>query len=238
MKIPKFLSYWQDTMPLEKVERLFGNYNASFKVKNREHIINRGYKTLLDVGAGAFSEFYGFKDTGYEIGYTATEITPKYIDWGLSRGINAIQQKSFSKLDFDDRSFDVCLSYDMLNHQPDYRDILKELVRVAKKEVIVSFFLPFSEEIQAGAVPKTWEGSFSRFTTTTTDLGQLQFRVSNITESGDGAEIIEEATCLYLFPYQTVLKEFLDNLPNTRYEFELVEAPSERRRWILHIVKE
>jgi len=80
MKIPKFLSYWQDTMPLEKVERLLGNYNVDFKTKNRKHIANCGYKTVLDIGAGVFSEFYGFKADGYKLDYTATEITPKYVD--------------------------------------------------------------------------------------------------------------------------------------------------------------
>ena len=47
---------------------------------------------------------------------------------------------------FSDNYCDVLLCFAVMNHQEDFKEAIHEMVRVAKKEVIISFFKPFMED--------------------------------------------------------------------------------------------
>ena len=64
---------------MDDIKNWCGNYNLQWKRNIRDRIKQKKYSSVLDVGAGTCSEYYGFKNDNYEISYTATDITQKYV---------------------------------------------------------------------------------------------------------------------------------------------------------------
>ena len=141
----KTLSGWQDEFSMDDIENWCGNHNLQWKRNIRDRIKQKKYSSVLDVGAGTCSEYYGFKNDNYEISYTATDITQKYVEYSRNKGIHIVQS-DMENMPFDDESFDCCICSDVMTHQLDYRKSIIELLRVAKKEVIITFFKPFLED--------------------------------------------------------------------------------------------
>ena len=140
------LSFW-DHLSINQFNQWCGSSDTPTKKYFRSDICKRGYKSVLDVGAGAFSEYYGFLSDGYNIDYTATEITKKYIKNGKDSGIK-VEYGSVEDLPFKDNSFDSILCTAVLNHQLSFEQSISELIRVARQRVYISFFKPFLEDLK------------------------------------------------------------------------------------------
>lgn len=144
--IPRHLSYWEEGVDVETFKKWCGDHNVPFKKECRDHVRKQQYKSLLDVGAGLFSEYFGFKEDNYKLDYTATEITPQYIKYGKDLGLKVVEADC-NEMPFDDNQFDCCYCFNVLNHNLCYKQSIKEMLRVSKKEVIISFFKGFEEEL-------------------------------------------------------------------------------------------
>ena len=162
-EIPEYLSLWEKEVSNDQMQAWCGNPNSPYKKETRSHIISRGYESILDAGAGTCSEYFGFLESGYQIEYTATDITPKFVEFAVSKGINAIAAPLESQ-PFEDNSFDCCICLDVFNHQKDPRPALLELLRVARKEVIISFFKPFEKDAVFGT---HYHGKYRTYSTPT-----------------------------------------------------------------------
>ncbi len=68
------------------------------------------------------------------------DITPKLVDSAQAQGIN-VQCGSIEQIPMYDASVDVCYARHILEHLDYYHNALPELVRVAKKEVVIVFFI-------------------------------------------------------------------------------------------------
>ena len=192
-----YLSFWQHDCNIYNFQKWCGNHDLEWKKWGREIIKSNNYKSVLDVGAGVYSEYYGFKNDNLDIAYTATEITDKFIDIGLKKEINVVKC-GVQEMPFKDNSFDVVLCYDVINHQKNFRQPLRELVRVAHKEVIVSFFKPFLEE---DAGKKELESCVNRFKIEAVpDVGYVLHRITNSEN---------ETTCIYNFFSKACIDRFL-----------------------------
>jgi len=194
--VKKHLSYWEDQLDIEQFKKHCGDFKVPFKCEVREHIKERGYESILDCGAGVFSEYYGFKYDGYHIEYSATEITPSYVEFGRLRGINVIES-NIENIPFADESFECSICFDVLNHQVEYEKAIKEMLRVTKKEVIISFFKPFIEEAREG---KDYSGNY-----------KMEYFPQGVREH----RVINEdnqTTCLYTFFNKAKFVNFLKSL--------------------------
>lgn len=141
----KHLSYWEEHCPKEKFNTDCGNFNEPFKSFTRSYVKDREYSSVLDCGAGLFSEYYGFISDGVDIDYQAVEITDKYIEEGKSNGIDVVKS-NIDHMPFADESIDCVFCHDVINHQYDFRPFINELYRVCKKSAIITFFKPFCDE--------------------------------------------------------------------------------------------
>ena len=87
-------------------------------------------------------------------------ITKKFVDYNRLNGYNCIEADIYN-LPFEENSFEYVVSLDVLNHQKSFQQPLFELIRVAKKTVIVSFFKDF--ENSSRIVSKTENLIFHHF---------------------------------------------------------------------------
>lgn len=96
-------------------------------------------KSILDVGAGTGRGILCFLEilpTGRVCGIEPVEAL---IDQGLQKGVpkRSFIRGSGEDLPFSDGSFDVVCSFAILHHVPDPNRVLSEMMRVARKAVIV-----------------------------------------------------------------------------------------------------
>ena len=105
----------------------------------RAYIMEQEYRNILDCGAGLCAEYYGFGD--YDIEYSAIDSSRKFVKRGQKEGIN-ITECDINDIEFRDGKFDVCYCRHVLEHLEYYENALNEMIRVAKREVLVIFFLP------------------------------------------------------------------------------------------------
>jgi len=97
--------------------------------------------TVLDVGCATGITYEYIKPTGVK--YTGFDFTEKFLTQArkLNPEIDVGHGSAFN-LPFEDNSFDTSFCKAVLEHQhpKEYHLIVRELVRVAKKQVILAFF--------------------------------------------------------------------------------------------------
>lgn len=118
-----------------------GDYNARSRALSREHIIQQGYATVLDVPCGTCTEYFGYQKTNMAVDYTGLDITAYLVARAQSFGIKA-HEGSIENIPFIDSSFDLVYIRHLLEHLDYYQKALSEAIRVAEKEVLVVFFIP------------------------------------------------------------------------------------------------
>lgn len=124
----------------EVFETWLGDMNAPSRVAMRMHLMEKGYKTILDAACGLGIDYLGMQKEGLEIDYKGLDITPKLIAYGQSLHIPVLHA-SVEKIPFDDSSVEFAYARHLLEHLTTYKTALNEMIRVASKEVGVIFFI-------------------------------------------------------------------------------------------------
>lgn len=107
----------------------------------REYIINKKYKSILDCGSGFCVNYYAFKDDKYEIKYTGVDSCDYLVDLNKQNGIEVLRANVEKPLPIEDCSYDIVYTRSVLEHLPHYATFVNEMIRVAKNEVIIIFFI-------------------------------------------------------------------------------------------------
>jgi len=124
-----------------------GDFNAESKVFVRNHVRQQGYKTLADFGCGPATEYFGYKNDGYEIHYMGIDSSWVLYSHATSQGVPVLHS-AVEEVPVPDSSFDVSFSRHVLEHLPTFRECLGEMIRTGKKEVINIFFIEPTEEAE------------------------------------------------------------------------------------------
>jgi ubiquinone/menaquinone biosynthesis C-methylase UbiE len=207
LNLPPHLQYWQEDVDLETFKEWCGSFETSWKRAARKAFMRMGYKNILDVGAGVFSEYYGFKDMGYDIDYTATEITEKYVTYGRGHGIK-VELCSMDDMPFEDDQFESAFCFDVLNHQLCYKKAIKELLRVTEKEVLIGFFKTFQEDFRE-------DERDPRCHIAETDVGLFQTKEIKTIKNNVGVDILTPSLIHSHFN-RAKMKAFLSSLGVTQ----------------------
>lgn len=109
----------------------------------RDYIISK-YKSVIDFGAGLCEDYFGFIEANSGVHYNAVDITDQFVEKAKKTGIH-IFKESAEKTHFGDMVVDVAYCRHLLEHLEYYEKTLDEMIRVAKNEVIVTFFFPPKE---------------------------------------------------------------------------------------------
>jgi ubiquinone/menaquinone biosynthesis C-methylase UbiE len=97
------------------------------------------FESILDAGCGGCPEYYALQ--GKEgLKYTGMDITPKIVEFNKSKNIECVQG-TLNAIPFPDNSFDLVHSRHVVEHMSGIEDPLKEMIRVSRKRVVLSFFI-------------------------------------------------------------------------------------------------
>jgi ubiquinone/menaquinone biosynthesis C-methylase UbiE len=118
-----------------------GDYNKDTKIYCRNYVANKKYKTIIDCGCGVATEYYGYKSDKYEINYTGLDSCKYLIDLNINQGINMIYAELEKPLPIEDNLYDCVYCREVIEHLPYYEKTINSFIRIAKKEIIIVWFL-------------------------------------------------------------------------------------------------
>lgn len=136
-------SWWDNNVEkrMNEFEQWIGSPEAKTKVAVRKHVATLKYKSILDCGCGLCSEYHGYKNDKIDIEYHGLDSCLDLVKKAKSDGINVIHG-SIQDIPLPDSSVDITYTRHVLEHIFDYKKALIEMIRVASKEVVVTFFIP------------------------------------------------------------------------------------------------
>lgn len=98
------------------------------------------HATVLDVGGGHGQLTKGLIDAGYRVTVLGShEICRERIQPFVEAGTCRFEIGNVFDLPFEDRSFDLAVSFRMMPHAKDWQRFLTELARVARKAVVIDY---------------------------------------------------------------------------------------------------
>ena len=108
-------------------------------------MLKNEYKSVIDCGGGVWTQEKLLKEKKIDINYVGTEITKKFVDIGIERGLE-IYHCPTQNMTVPDNYCEIAICLAVLNHQVEFVHTISELLRVAEKEVLISFFKPFLDD--------------------------------------------------------------------------------------------
>lgn len=129
----------RDKKSLDEFAGWWGNENAVSRILARLHLCQKDYKSVLDVGCGFCVDYEPLKKSCPHLDYQGLDISSVFVKNAFERGI-AAHLGRVQEIPFADSSFEVVYARHILEHLDSYQMAIKEMVRVAGKEVIIIFF--------------------------------------------------------------------------------------------------
>lgn len=133
---------------LPDLETWLGGVDAASRVRIRERIAECHYETVLDCGAGLGIDWIGIdSNLAHEVSYTGIEPSIAMIDAAASmareygRNRPPIFEGKIEEMPFGQDDFDLVYARHILEHLPRIDQAISEMIRVAKLEVIIVFFM-------------------------------------------------------------------------------------------------
>ncbi len=128
---------------LEEFKGWVGDATAPSKVYMAEYIKARaelGLQTLLDAGCGTGTFYDTLRQLKVNIAYTGADSCQYFLSMNRDRGVSVIDA-DIRHLPVVDGAFYVAFSRHTFEHQPNVEGILRELIRVARREMCHIFFI-------------------------------------------------------------------------------------------------
>lgn len=145
--------YWDDA-PKEDLDRLvrrLSNPNDAERQLINQILQERAPESLLDVACGPATELESCRDAGLKFSYVGLDRSAKMIEIAQKRFPEAkFIRGSAEQLPFPDGSFQAVLLKHVLEHLKDYKQAVREAVRVSSDMIIIDLFhclTPLSRDV-------------------------------------------------------------------------------------------
>lgn len=138
--------WWENSMDTHMPEFAgwLGDTHADSRLYLQNYLKQHSFSTMLDAPSGLCVDYYGIKEQNIPIAYHGLDITPKLVSRAHELGID-VTLGSIEKIPFPDSHFDFTYSRHILEHLDYYKQAVAELIRTAKKEVMITFFIKPSD---------------------------------------------------------------------------------------------
>jgi ubiquinone/menaquinone biosynthesis C-methylase UbiE len=135
--MPKLYLQW-------RLAKQLGEWDSAPRRAIRAEIARVG-GSVLEVAVGPGIEYDGMQKAGMKVDYTGVDVTPAMVELCRKRfpGVTFLEA-DVKRLPFKDNQFDLVMAKDLLEHLDGYEAALGEMYRVARREVLVYFFLPLA----------------------------------------------------------------------------------------------
>jgi ubiquinone/menaquinone biosynthesis C-methylase UbiE len=135
-------TWWDNNLDkrFSEFESWIGSSTAPSKVWARNYVKEKGYITLVDLGCGTATEYFAYQEQYPQLKYLGVDSSEflynRNVKLGVPMVLAPIEDTKLPK-----EMFDVAFSRHILEHQPDFRLCLDEMIRIATKEAIHIFFI-------------------------------------------------------------------------------------------------
>jgi 2-polyprenyl-3-methyl-5-hydroxy-6-metoxy-1,4-benzoquinol methylase len=93
-------------------------------------------RTVLDFGCAIGAYCLALSRLGFAC--TGVDVNPAYVERARASGVDAQLVERGETAPFPDASFDTVLLFEVLEHVPDYEQVLREAARLARKNVLIT----------------------------------------------------------------------------------------------------
>lgn len=142
-------SWWNKNVQnrLDDFKGWIGDLTHPTKLYCRQYVASKGYKTIIDCGCGIATEYYGYKQDGTQIEYTGLDSCSFLVKMNQNQGIPMIEAELEGELPVPDNSYECVYCREVIEHLSYYEKTINEFIRIAAKEVLISWFIkPENEE--------------------------------------------------------------------------------------------
>lgn len=142
-------TWWDQNLDtrFQEFESWVGDSNHPSKKMFRDYIKDKGYKSLIDLGCGNATEFFAYQQENPEMEYLGADSSIFLYNRNRNMGVPMTLMRD-DKVILPDKHSEVVFSRHVLEHQPSFKPLLSEMIRLAKKEVVNVFFIaPKEKEI-------------------------------------------------------------------------------------------
>jgi hypothetical protein len=141
---PIFRQTWWDRNTPERQDdyvRWTGGADAPSRVAMRNRLPEFGIRSLLDCGCGLCVDREEFEQLEPPVRYSGLDASVIFADFAHTQGLD-VRFGFAENLPCEDDSFDAVYFRHVLEHLPHYLDAIAEALRVARRLVVVIWYLP------------------------------------------------------------------------------------------------
>jgi len=139
-------SRWTD-LKEEEVKEWFETINNTPLDRMQALEIVKSFKptSLIEIGTGGGQDYSMFKKHLPDCNYTGVDVSAGIISELKTRypEINMVEANFYDGLSFKDGSFDIVYARHILEHCPEYKKPIKEMLRLAKNAIVVTMYKTF-----------------------------------------------------------------------------------------------
>lgn len=137
------MNYWDEIMGTDEgAGSYMETYGEGPGCTTREIVasfINDG-ETVLDVGCGPGWNYDHFKECGPKVEYKGKDYSERFVRAANKRNPGVYEKGDLRDFGEPDKSWDVVIMQDALEHTNGYEKPIEEAIRVARKRIIITFW--------------------------------------------------------------------------------------------------
>jgi len=157
-----FKQTWWDKSLSQNIE-IFHNWLGNDKAESRSKLLNFlivkniNPKSIIDFGCGLAIDYKNFINLFNEVEYLGLDSSEYLYSYNLKNKVPMFLS-SIEKVDLEDNFCEYSYSRHVLEHQPDFKNSLNEMIRLSSKYVSHTFFIkPTSKIDNLKPEIKYWE---------------------------------------------------------------------------------
>lgn len=118
-----------------------GDELSSTKLYSANYCLENGYNSVADLGCGDATFYFSLQRVSTTISYIGVDSCNFFVKMNNDRNIPTLSSDIRNIPLMNDSSVDICFSRHTLEHQPTYDSLLREMIRIGKKEACHIFFI-------------------------------------------------------------------------------------------------